>query len=358
MLVRDILRRDNNNFDLLRLIAASAVIVGHSQIITGDKEAFDLVGYLTGLDYSGSLAVKFFFLLSGLVVTNSLISNPELRRFLTARVARIFPGLLTVLVLTAYVIGPLVSHVPLHDYFADPETFGYVVSNALMAPVYALPGVFSHGNTQSVNGAIWTIPMEVSCYLVLAVVGALRITRSKSLFTVIVLGVCAVILTHPEWMNVLELPSNKEAISPILFFCVGSLLATWKDHVSVNLETAAGLAIATFLFRATPAYQFLYEAAIFAAAIWWTTQPSALSLRLPGDFSYGVYLIGWPTQQIVHLVFPHVGARGNWMISIPLAIAFGALSWYLIEKPAMGLGKKLGGKLRTPSIGGADAPAN
>ncbi len=76
MTLSQCLTRRNNNFDLLRLIAACAVIVGHAHALVPNDASPDAVLSLLGFDYSGSLAVKFFFFLSGLVVTNSLIEKP------------------------------------------------------------------------------------------------------------------------------------------------------------------------------------------------------------------------------------------------------------------------------------------
>lgn len=348
MTLNNILKRENNNFELLRLIAAAAVIIGHAGHITGDANSRDLVLQLLHFDYSGSLAVKFFFLLSGLVVTNSWLANPELGRFIAARVARVFPALIVVLLLSAYVMGPLMTSQPVWAYMANHETFNYVARNALLNTNFILPGVFESAPDHGVNGSIWTIPMEFFCYLVLAIVGALGLTRNKVLFSLVIVTLAAAALIDPSAISKLHLP--QESAPMFFYFALGALLATWKDIIVLNHNTVIGLAIAAYVFRDTAPMPYLTCTAIFACAIWLATTAPILRLRLPGDFSYGIYLFGWPIQQLVHAAFPNMSAVGNWTNALVISTCFGALSWYLVEKPSIRLGKKVGNLLPLPTI--------
>lgn len=76
------LDRRSNNFDLLRLIAASTVIFGHSFAISPSGSMLDPVLQILGFDPSGTVAVNFFFFLSGLVLTNSLLEKKMWRHLL------------------------------------------------------------------------------------------------------------------------------------------------------------------------------------------------------------------------------------------------------------------------------------
>jgi peptidoglycan/LPS O-acetylase OafA/YrhL len=345
MFILNILKREKNNFEILRLIAASAVIVGRSRPITGDKKSRDLVLSILHFDYSGSLAVKFFFLLSGLVVTNSLLTNSDLRRFLVARVARIFPALVIVLIISTYIIGPLLTSDPIYTYLSDHATVKYIYNNIILRTEFVLPGVFTDTPQKSVNGAIWTIPMEFFCYVILAILGAVGLSKNRLIFSLIAVVLGSTVLIKPEVLALFGLPM--EYYQMMVFFAIGTLIAIWKDKVLINLEVMAALLIATYVFRHTPAFSYIVCTTIFSVAIWISTLPIVLNFRLPGDYSYGTYLAGWPIQQLVYVAFPHMGAVSNWVISLPIAIAFGAVSWHVIEKPAMKFGKKLGGRSRS-----------
>jgi len=123
LLLSDVLKRGGNNFDVLRLIAACAVIVGHAYAIAPQPPLQDTVLTLLKFDYSGSLAVKFFFFLSGLLVSDSIIRRPDTFQFLTRRAFRIFPGLIVCLMISVFLVGPVFTKLPINDYFAQTETW-------------------------------------------------------------------------------------------------------------------------------------------------------------------------------------------------------------------------------------------
>lgn len=60
----DLLGRNSNNLDLFRVLAACMVIYGHAYSIAPQEGHSDWIEKVLGYDYSGSLAVKFFFLLA------------------------------------------------------------------------------------------------------------------------------------------------------------------------------------------------------------------------------------------------------------------------------------------------------
>ena len=130
-----------------------------------------------------------------------------------------------------------------------------------------------------------------------------------------------------------------------LIFMTGGLIYLWRERIPLSL---AGLAIAlvlTGLLAWTP----LYKAALYLVTAWgvlvlalapaltgWRSEP-------PADLSYGVYLYGWPVQQALHALFPSLGAVALLWPSLAVTVVVAALSWYLIEKPALGLKRRLMG---------------
>src|SRR5580700_4995669 len=81
----------NNGLDLLRLFAACLVILGHSYAIVG--RGMDPMLRWNGVEFSGGFALHIFFFLSGLLVTYSYLSKPDIVHWLGSRVLRIFPAL-------------------------------------------------------------------------------------------------------------------------------------------------------------------------------------------------------------------------------------------------------------------------
>lgn len=107
---------ESNNFSLIRLLAAASVVISHAVYLgTGDR-----VEPLSGITrYNlGQHAVNVFFIMSGLMVAGSLDGSASLAHFVVARALRIFPALAVCAVLTAFLLGPWVTSLPLSGYFA------------------------------------------------------------------------------------------------------------------------------------------------------------------------------------------------------------------------------------------------
>ena len=101
--------RRQDNFLLLRILAALAVIYGHSFVLAkadGSNDIFLRNGWPM---YSGDIAVSMFFVISGFMVSGSFLARADLLEFAKARLLRIVPAFALVLVLCAYVVGPLMS---------------------------------------------------------------------------------------------------------------------------------------------------------------------------------------------------------------------------------------------------------
>lgn len=155
------------------------VIYGHAYAIIPTKDQRDPISQIISFDYSGSLAVKIFFFLSGLVVTNSLIEKKNIQEFIVSRFFRIWPALTIVLISMAFVIGPILSNHSLKDYFSNPLVYKYVWQGLILGIQYDLPGVFPHNASSAANGSLWSIPFEAYAYVALAAVFLIGIFRVK-----------------------------------------------------------------------------------------------------------------------------------------------------------------------------------
>lgn len=181
-------RQKNSN--ILRLIAASAVIFSHAADIgTGEH---DVIYQWIGIS-GGSIAVCAFFSISGMLIYRSIIHSGSLRIYVIARSLRIFPGLWVMLLLTTLLLGPLVTELPAPDYFGHPQTPEYFYGNAVLyLPQYLLPEVFEGNPVAAVNAPLWTLRFEFTCYiltLVMFLVGAYPTeTRFRAMTAVYLLG--------------------------------------------------------------------------------------------------------------------------------------------------------------------------
>jgi peptidoglycan/LPS O-acetylase OafA/YrhL len=350
MTLSDALRRDNNNFDLLRLVAAGMVIIGHSHALVPVESSRDLVLTLLEFDYSGSLAVKFFFFLSGLLVTNSLIEKPQVVAFAMSRFCRVMPGLIVCVLLSALVLGPMVTSLSPPSYFSDHRTWSYIRANILLIPQWDLPGVFTDHRNPGVNGSLWTLPFEVLCYVVLAALGLCGALRHRLIASALMVFITFyAILTYAVTVHGLSVPvqlpvlmfRGLEARLLPACFAFGALLAINKDAVQARVWILAGLIVLCALCRGSGLFQFVFYAALFHGSILAATTSALKRVHLLGDFSYGVYVYGFPLQQLMVSLWPRWSVRENQAAALAAALIMGAASWYLIERPAIRTGRRL-----------------
>lgn len=169
-----------NNFNIIRFMAAIMVMAGHMAYIGGYS-----LPILWGQGIQ-SLGVKIFFLIGGYLISKSWLSDPNPLRYSIKRIFRIFPALVIYTVIAAYVVGPLLSDLPMREYYMNSQV-SYYLKNILLYPVYGLPGVFSNNPyPNAVNGSLWTLPVEVSLYIlvpcILTLIGANKKIKNHLFF--------------------------------------------------------------------------------------------------------------------------------------------------------------------------------
>lgn len=307
-----------NSFDLLRLLAAVAVIFHHVAPLSGRP-----VLRLFSTDF-GELGVGVFFVISGYLVTASWRRAPELWPFLKKRLLRIEPALVASLAVTVLVFGAFATSLPLADYFRAPQVWLYAARNALLYPVtYELPGVFTHNPLPlQVNGSLWTLRLEFSCYLAVAALGLMgrltpRVTAALAIAAGAVFLVLHVLRPDLRGDGVLRL-ADIAALNGFLF-----LAGAWLNLRDRPVPLWSAALLAPLLI--TPAWIFGLPALVVVVG-------SLRSVRLPADISYGLYIYAFPLQQIL-------AAHGRLSFAAALAVTapFALASWFLVEKPALRL---------------------
>jgi peptidoglycan/LPS O-acetylase OafA/YrhL len=169
------------------MIGALVVVIDHSAPLTDSSR---LTVFPNSWNLSpGYIALMGFFAMSGYQISDSWRQDPSWLRFSAKRVLRLWPPLLVVVLVTALVIGPLVSTLDLAEYFSARGTWGYIVHNAgLYTLQHRLPGVFDHNPWPwSANGAIWTLPMELTGYLLVLGFGVAGLFRRAPWLTVVLM---------------------------------------------------------------------------------------------------------------------------------------------------------------------------
>jgi peptidoglycan/LPS O-acetylase OafA/YrhL len=331
-----------NNFDALRLLAAASVIFSHSFLLAEGRQDHDPLMLLTGgQGILGIVGVFVFFVISGFLVTQSFETTASPLHFLAKRALRVYPGLAACVLLCGFVLGPLATSLPLKAYFASTGVYDFVLSNlALNVEHNGLPGVrFTGLDVGSiVDGPLWSLPCEIVMYLMVLVLGGLRLLRLAALVPLLALGLACL------WLDTAASPYFIGSVGWLLaFFVAGMILYRLRETRFFDGRIAL-LALAG-LVASVPLGRFLLLFPLFGAYL---VIYVALDRRLPvlraarfGDLSYGLYIYGWPVQQA--LLYAS-GGRLLWWQLFPLALAIAAalafLSWHLVEQPALRLKPK------------------
>lgn len=319
-------------FDYLRVLLALAVIVWHAFPLSyGTQYAAQLAA--TPLGSIQGWILPMFFALSGFLVAGSLERNP-VGVFVWLRAIRIAPALAVEVTLSALLLGPLLTTVPLAEYFADPKFRSYFL-NVLGDIHYLLPGVF-HSNPYPdiVNGQLWTVPWELKCYLVLTALALAGVARRRYLFLT-----AAAAASFALWAWHRHTGASSESAPLFIGFLAGVAIFRFRDILAWDWRLAALSLFAGqwLLHDPTGAYFAGFPAAYLTIYIglW---NPRKIALLKGADYSYGLYLYGFAIQQAVARVFPWSHQwYWNLVLSIPLAAMFAALSWTFVEKPALRL---------------------
>jgi peptidoglycan/LPS O-acetylase OafA/YrhL len=329
----------DNNFNLLRMLAAAGVLVSHAYPLTrGPGAAQPLEGVLGGITL-GTVCVYVFFAISGFFIAQSFERSATVGAFLRARALRLFPALAVVLGVTVLVAGFWLTDAPPPVYWAAvPE---YLVRNVTLFFLrYDLPGVFE-GNPYgpAINGSLWTLNYEVLCYtgvFLAGVAGLLRRPAAMALLLALFAAACAVAMQVPVPIRVrllLELG---------LPFAVGTAFYIWRDRIVLSLPVAAALVLGAAAVRAIPALEPAFRPVLVLALSYAVFVAGHLPGRLLrsynrlGDYSYGTYIYAFPVQQLVAFWGVTV-PLANIAAALPLTLLCAVLSWHLVERPALRL---------------------
>ncbi len=358
-------------FDFMRIALSLAVVTRHVISLAAPASAGANpgaeTGFGSGLDWIISYSILImFFGLSGFLISGSAM-RLTLKNFLINRGLRIFPALAVEVMLSALVLGPIFTALPLIEYFTNYKFYLYF-TNLFGFVYYFLPGVF---NGDWVNGSIWTVPYEMGCYAIISALIYYQLLRKRWLVVAIsvVIGLVEVVLALLHFQGQqLTLHSIPELIRLAPQYLVYYIFYARGSRLLISFTVG----IAFYLFR----HQIPYSKVLFLTAIasvvlaesigGWTSEESPIanvfivvpviyitiflgltniplfSILRRGDYSYGIYLYGWPLTQATRMVFPQQSTSWPFLLAVSLVpiLLFAAFSWHLIERPILQMRKK------------------
>lgn len=348
------MRLTTNNIGVLRLGLALLVIIGHApELIDGNRSREPLTTIFGSMSF-GELAVDAFFLLSGYLITQSMIDSKSVKNFMLRRIFRIYPAFIVAYMASVFILGPIVGAKP---WEMLPKTLARLV--ALTSPP-KFPGQLPGLPYPELNGAVWTIAYEFRCYLIVALLGMVGwLFNRRWVLGTTIAAIGALILQRAyshynlDW-PIADISSSTPAKILAIFlgnpadmlrfsatFLVGMCFCLFRDQLMPMLTRR--MALICTLVTAALLYRnpILAEPALItfgACSLFWLAFKANLgplqSINTRWDISYGVYLYGWPLSTYLiwqfHISSPILLAA----LTIPLAIGLGAASWWGIERSA------------------------
>lgn len=345
-----LLTKDKNSFNLLRLMAAIGVIITHSYALLGLPEKDWLTQMTNGLLSFSRLGVYIFFVISGFLVANSLWNSSSLKSFFWKRFLRIFPALAVVLFLATFVLGPIVTTSTTKEYFSQPGTYHYFVGGlSLYDTQYSLSGVFKSNPRTGVNGSLWTLPYEWTCYALLAcLMIPLRKHRlfGTTLTILVLMGLRFLVGRYQifQVIDFLKLDSRQLLFFGSLFFS-GALGLELRKYLKFRLIVIFVLALAlgylSYINKNLSFYLILPIIPYITLSLAGAPLPQKILTRFSSiDYSYGLYIYAYPVGQILVSCFhKYLSVPSLIVLTTLFTLPLAMLSWYLIEKPFLKLKK-------------------
>jgi peptidoglycan/LPS O-acetylase OafA/YrhL len=325
-----------NNFDLLRILAATQVVLVHSiaHLGLGRPLGLPLVEAFPG--------VPIFFAISGFLISASFERARDVRSYARNRVLRIYPGLWCVVLVT----------VPVAALFG----FDFLHLRALLWLACQLVGlIFTPGFLKSFgfgsyNGALWTIPIELQFYVLLPFF-YLGVRTEKSRTAVfgaawlafVIVAFLYALRAQPLAENAIETLPHKlfrySFIPHIYMFLTGVLLQRLHAQRSrwIVGKGLAWMAAYLVVHFTVPWGAVGYVAgslmmAVATISLAYTAPGLSQRLLRGNDLSYGVYIYHGLILNIL-IELGYVGRISYVPLVIALAFVAGWLSWRFVERP-------------------------
>lgn len=312
------LEKRSDTVECIRFFCALMVLISHAYYLTGS--GIDPMARLTNRNFDfGKLAVYAFFFLSGLYVSKSLCKDHK--KYFNKRFNRLWPQLFIVIILSIFVLGPIFTDLSFKRYFLSKETY-YYLSNVLFILNYNLPEVFTnHPYGPAVNGSLWTLPIEIILYILLWAAYQLGFLKNRKIFNISMcvvwviwfIGYGVIANFVPEYMDHMEL---------CMLFALGTAVFMNRDSIRLNLKWLLISLIVTAISMVC-GINILVTVALPVLVIeigFYFSNRGDLFSRI-GRYSYEIYLIAWPIQQIL-IEFGIMRPLINSIITILLCIPF------------------------------------
>jgi len=267
--------------------------------------------------------------------------------YLDKRVRRIYPAYFTVVVLAAVALCSL-SLLPVSLYFGA-GFWEYLGANLIFLNFLSpsLPGVFTTNDISAVNGALWTLKIEVAFYLIVPVLyylcnkfGTKKVVGAVILFSCAWKYSFALLASIDHSHNIITVGGQHNLYSKIenqfpsqlVYFCAGILLLLYFERLKRYFVAISCITVGFYLldhfFTGGVLDVFWISGLVFVGGFWRYLG----NFSKYGDFSYGVYIVHFPIlQTLIMLGLAEKSSALFLFVSLLLIFFASFLMWNLVE---------------------------
>lgn len=335
------LLKNKNSIGFLRLMSAWLVLIGHS-VPFGNFGEDPLLVLTNNQIALGRFPVDLFFALSGFLIFSSYDRLNNLMKFLWHRFLRIYPAFWVCLIITAIFI-------PLAIGFEIDWHYLYSNSTLLILLDSSIGNI---GLNNNINSALWTLPWELRAYLIIALLGVLKILNKK--FTIpIILLVCYSYFIYEIVISPANLETNKAVTSGFrlfTFFFIGSFFYLFRHKIIISTSLFVtslviiilAIIAGNYFYHHSAGFYYIFGPVPFTYIVFYLAKKLPFhTINTKTDISYGVYIYG----SLVLNLLTYYNMNQNYLVylfsSIAITTIVSYLCWILIEKKSMNFKNKL-----------------
>lgn len=326
-------RLTENNFDLLRALFAGTVLLVHSYELSG----FQQLGIIASI-LSSAVAVKAFFVVSGFLIFMSFERSATITSYAKKRIWRIYPAYFTVVMLCAISLIA-VSSKNIDHYFSF-SWIKYTLANLTFLNFLqpTLPGVFDSNKLTAVNGALWTLKIEVMFYLSVPIF--VFLFRKLNHLPILILtygssvayaGILSAVAERTGSGVYVEL--SRQLPGQLSYFMAGAFFYYFLPRFERQIGYFLAAAILTLAANMYFPLPILEPFALATVVVYFGQFLYAGNFGKYGDFSYGIYILHFPVIQLLLHSDWFNGSPWYFLMTVTLITTSGAIAlWHLVEK--------------------------
>lgn len=317
------------------MILALIVFLVHAASLSG------YLGLRSILDiFSAEIAVKSFFIISGFLIFMSYEKTKNISSYFSKRIRRIYPAYAFVIFISI-IIGLIYSSVSIQEYLSF-LTLKYLISNLLFLNFLqpSLPGLFVENSITAVNGALWTLKIEVLFYILVPLIVKIfnRIGHIKTIISIYILSLVysfALLHWYEISKNIFFMELQRQLPGQLTFFMMGASGFYFFEYYKKYFFYFLGVSLFILFFKNDLTWSIFEPFVLLILILFFSTIFYYMgNFNKYGDFSYGIYILHFPVIQI--LTSHHLFENLHWLFLISssaIVILLSLLLWHFIEKP-------------------------